>query len=1108
MGKVIAYTVTVDGIQKAITNVGELRDEQKKLNEEFRSTDTGTEKYDELVNRQARLKVVQEQLRQDVKRTQLELTASGRVAGVAAGSYKALEAQAKLLELEYNKLGNSAQEAKRKLEISKESQRIRAELKELREDIGRTGIEGAFSRALKGIKGDFANLSSFLQGGVILGAISAVGPTLQILQDAIQYVADLTSEFVKLRGEVQQLTGATGPELDRYATNIAGIAQTFGKETNEILIAANALTDQLTGDFDESLRLIEQGFLAGADANGEFLDTIREYPAFFREARLSGEQFVSLIARSTEQGIFSDKGIDAIKEAELRLRELPKATVDALSAINISSEEIRKRIDEEGVGGAIQLVAERLKDFEDDSREVGQVLADVFAGPGEDAGIAFIKSLADIDQGVNELIDSSNDLVNRQQRLLEVNKAFAQSQNELAVLLGSVDGTLESVATRLQTELLNAIIEIVKQAKEFQAIIAPIQETIRGIQDDLGAITGRTGEAAEGFGNLGSVLEFFTIPMQRVIQFGRFLADRIKAVTGAGRELLEFLGIINRAEEDALARQKQTLQESGQAFDQALQTLRKQNEEVQGAVSDTADTTKASVDSANESFEILSKRQKELVDAIKDRALRGEPYADLKKEYDEITKRLNGANKLFEAQNKVTAALAVGSLAELRKSLSDLNKELDNTTDAEKTVAILRQIDEVNENINNVLKQRALLSNDISGFLTTGEEVDQSIKALEAALEFQRKAQETAGELPETDIQPAIDAILRVRNARIKSIQEQYEAGVISEEQYNQAREAIAAQSEIAIIRERLALQEVGSEQYLELKQQEADIEFEIVRERNERILQAQQELNQQLLQFGVTTANALSSQILNVERNRTQEEFDGKIEAIEQEYEARIEAAEGNAALQASLEAELAQKRAEIEREAARRRKEIARKEAAIQLALSIIEAIPDPFKIAQAFALGAIQLAFIDEQSFATGGHTGEGSKNLEKMFGKDAAGIVHKREYVTPTRVLEHPRGAALVSELERLRLDLGYPRRVGGSFQTGGLTSAAVVPGAAGGSQVIVNVELTPDDQFTDSLAGAVAVGSKQGAIEGTRQGFKEAEREKQKTNVPQTLNDRL
>ena len=84
MGKVIAYTVTVDGIQKAITNVGELRDEQKKLNEEFRNTDTGTEKYDELVNRQGRLKIVQEQLREDVKRTQLELTASGRVASSMA----------------------------------------------------------------------------------------------------------------------------------------------------------------------------------------------------------------------------------------------------------------------------------------------------------------------------------------------------------------------------------------------------------------------------------------------------------------------------------------------------------------------------------------------------------------------------------------------------------------------------------------------------------------------------------------------------------------------------------------------------------------------------------------------------------------------------------------------------------------------------------------------------------------------------------------------------------------------------------------------------------------------------------------------------------------
>ena len=46
---------------------------------------------------------------------------------------------------------------------------------------------------------------------------------------------------------------------------------------------------------------------------GNFLDTLKEYPAYFKEAGISADQFVAIVAQTNKMGIFSDKGVDAIR---------------------------------------------------------------------------------------------------------------------------------------------------------------------------------------------------------------------------------------------------------------------------------------------------------------------------------------------------------------------------------------------------------------------------------------------------------------------------------------------------------------------------------------------------------------------------------------------------------------------------------------------------------------------------------------------------------------------------------------------------------------------------------------------------------------------------
>lgn len=163
-------------------------------------------------------------------------------------------------------------------------------------------------------------------------------------------------------------------------------AQISGKP----LIATNALSKQFGISANEALQLVKDGFLSGADANGEFLDTLKEYPAYFKEAGISADQFVAIVAQTNKMGIFSDKGVDAIKEANLRLREMTTATAAALDGIGISSEQVQKDLQTgtKTTFDVIQDVSAKLAELPDNAATVGAAIADIFGGPGGGRRIA------------------------------------------------------------------------------------------------------------------------------------------------------------------------------------------------------------------------------------------------------------------------------------------------------------------------------------------------------------------------------------------------------------------------------------------------------------------------------------------------------------------------------------------------------------------------------------------------------------------------------------------------------------------------------------------------------------------------------------------------
>ena len=163
------------------------------------------------------------------------------------------------------------------------------------------------------------SLVSLNQGFEVIGNIAS----------AARGLCDQFAELSRQTMSITQLTGATGEEMQHLRTEVQSVATYYGKDFAEVLRSVNALAKGFGISAGDAMRLVRDGFASGADAGGDFLDTMSEYPRYFKEAGLSAEDFIAISTNAARQGVFSDKGVDAIKEANIRLREMLNPPVDA-----------------------------------------------------------------------------------------------------------------------------------------------------------------------------------------------------------------------------------------------------------------------------------------------------------------------------------------------------------------------------------------------------------------------------------------------------------------------------------------------------------------------------------------------------------------------------------------------------------------------------------------------------------------------------------------------------------------------------------------------------------------------------------------------------------
>lgn len=324
--------------------------------------------------------------------------------------------------------------------------------------LGRGGAESkaVFTAIGDGAKALGKTLLGLLSNPVFLAiaGIAAAGA-------AFKWWYDYNAGLVEATRLTQQFTGKSGDDLKAFRNEVQAVADSFNADFRETLIATNALSKQFGISANEALQLVKDGFLAGGDANGEFLDTLKEYPAYFKEAGISADQFVAIVAQTNKMGIFSDKGVDAIKEANLRLREMTTATAAALDGIGISSEQVQKDLQTgtKTTFDVIQDVSAKLAELPDNAATVGAAIADIFGGPGEDAGLQYLRTLKDISTNMDEVKGKAGVLAQLQEEQLQ---SQIELQNALSGLFDATGGNFETLTTQAKVFVNQGLTAIIK----------------------------------------------------------------------------------------------------------------------------------------------------------------------------------------------------------------------------------------------------------------------------------------------------------------------------------------------------------------------------------------------------------------------------------------------------------------------------------------------------------------------------------------------------------------------------------------------------------------------------------------------------------------------
>ena len=488
----VNYADAINGITLYAERMNELKTQMKTLKEQYESGAIAEKEYHKQMEA---LRAINTQYKDNVRVLRKELQNSVRQQQEEKGSLKQLRAELSNVTKKYDELSSKEREAGAKgKEYREEIKRITAELKKaegeteryyrnvgnyensivqalggnnkfaqsllsLRNNAG--GISGVVTQATTSVRAFGSALLSLLANPVFLAFAGIAGTGV-----AFKWFYDYNKGLIEATRLTREFTGLTGDALESLRNEIQATADLFDKDYKEVLQGVDTLMAQYGINAEEAIKIVNDGFIAGADLSGNYLNQLKQYAPAFHDMGLSAEQLVALIAQ-TRSGIFSEQGMALVQMAGKRLREMSTSTAQSLDAIGLSSQKVAQELatGSKDIFQVIQDISGKLKELSPNSQAVGAVLKDVFGRQGASGGLEMIKALETISTDIDKVKEQTGEYGKTQERMLKAQKdlndatsaLFDMSQNGFETMNMEV----KILATQGLTSVVKGIIDII-----------------------------------------------------------------------------------------------------------------------------------------------------------------------------------------------------------------------------------------------------------------------------------------------------------------------------------------------------------------------------------------------------------------------------------------------------------------------------------------------------------------------------------------------------------------------------------------------------------------------------------------------------------------------
>ncbi len=413
-----------------------------------------------------------------IEENKRKLTDVSDIIGKEARSVSEAEAQNKRLSEAIKHIDLTSADAKKKLE------EMRNQIERNNRTIAEaTGANEKFTDSVLGILGVNTNLGSSFQslgqnGNFIDGLHTKTKAFAKTLMGLLanpwvlaflgiggviagfKWWYDYNKGLIEASRLTQNFTGLTGDAADKITTDTQAIAEHMGKSFDATIGAANTLVQQFGISWEEALIKIEDGIEAGADMNGRFVENINQFAPALRDAGVSVDEFVAILAE-TRNGIFDEKGVQDIIKGGTRLRAMTKQIAESLDACGISSKQMQEDLANGNITmlEAVQQVSAKLKELPENSQEAGLVMKNVFGRTAAEGGTLLIQSLADVNTNLDVAKENMGDLGRLNREQMEAQKEL----NETLAAVFKMSGTnFEEMTIQAKTYIAQGLTNIIK----------------------------------------------------------------------------------------------------------------------------------------------------------------------------------------------------------------------------------------------------------------------------------------------------------------------------------------------------------------------------------------------------------------------------------------------------------------------------------------------------------------------------------------------------------------------------------------------------------------------------------------------------------------------